>query len=162
VERGYPLSLNKLKSPSPKDDLCQVWSNLAQWFWRRFLNDPTPFLYFCEYLPFEEGLALYLNKLESSLPKDNLYQVWLNYAQWFWRRRFFFKNSIFFLFRYYLPLEKGDPFHLNKLESPPSKDDLCQVWLKLAQWFWRRSRKCKSLQTDRRTDRRTTDKGQSE
>jgi hypothetical protein len=29
---------------------------------------------------------------------------------------------------------------------------LCQVWLKLAQWFWRRSRKCKSLQTHRRTD----------
>ena len=28
--------------------------------------------------------------------------------------------------------------HLNKLESPSSKDSLCQVWLKLAQWFWRR------------------------
>jgi hypothetical protein len=26
---------------------------------------------------------------------------------------------------------------LNKLESPPPKDDLSQVWLKLAQWFWR-------------------------
>jgi hypothetical protein len=41
-----------------------------------------------------------------------------------------------------------------KLESPSPKDDLCQVWLKLAQWFWR-SRKCKSLQTDRRTERQT-------
>jgi hypothetical protein len=39
---------------------------------------------------------------------------------------------------YYLPLEKGTALHLNKLESPSSKDDLCQVWLKLAQWFWRR------------------------
>ena len=28
--------------------------------------------------------------------------------------------------------------HLNKLESPSSKNALCQVWLKLAQWFWRR------------------------
>jgi hypothetical protein len=64
----------------------------------------------------------------------------------------FFLNSIFLLFRYYLPLEKCDPLHLNKLEFPPPKDDLCQVWLKLAQWFWRGSRKCKSLQTDRRTD----------
>ena len=27
--------------------------------------------------------------------------------------------------------------HLNKLESRSSKDDFCQVWLKLAQWFWR-------------------------
>jgi hypothetical protein len=37
---------------------------------------------------------------------------------------------------------------LIKLESPLPKDDLCQVWLKLALWFWRRSRKCKSLQTN--------------
>ena len=27
---------------------------------------------------------------------------------------------------------------LNKLESPALKDALCQVWLKLAQWFLRR------------------------
>ena len=26
--------------------------------------------------------------------------------------------------------------HLNKLESPSPKDALCQVWLKLVQWFW--------------------------
>ena len=29
-------------------------------------------------------------------------------------------------------------YHLNKLESPSPKDALCQVWLKLAQLFWRR------------------------
>jgi hypothetical protein len=68
-----------------------------------------------------------------------------------------FKNfQRFLLFRYYLPLERGYPLPLNKLETPSPKDDLCQVWLKLIQWFWRRSRKCKSLQTDRRTDRRRT------
>jgi hypothetical protein len=27
---------------------------------------------------------------------------------------------------------------------------LCQLWLNLAKWLWRRSRKCKSLQTDGR------------
>ena len=27
---------------------------------------------------------------------------------------------------------------LKKLESPSPKDALCQDWLKLAQWFWRR------------------------
>ena len=27
---------------------------------------------------------------------------------------------------------------MNKLEPPLPKDALCQVWLKLAQWFWRR------------------------
>jgi hypothetical protein len=25
LENGYPLNLNELDSPSPKDDLCQVW-----------------------------------------------------------------------------------------------------------------------------------------
>ena len=29
-------------------------------------------------------------------------------------------------------------FHLNKLESSSTNDGLCQVWLELAQWFWRR------------------------
>ena len=41
-------------------------------------------------------------------------------------------------FRYFcnnLPLEMGWVLHLNKLESPSPKDALCQVWLKLAQWF---------------------------
>jgi hypothetical protein len=46
-------------SPPSKDDLCQFWLKLAQWFWRiRFLNDLTPFSHFCDYLPFEEDLAL--------------------------------------------------------------------------------------------------------
>jgi hypothetical protein len=68
--------MNKFQSPLPKDDLYQVWLILAQWFWRRrFLNDPTPFLHFCDYLPFEEDLALYLNKLDFPSSKDNLYQV---------------------------------------------------------------------------------------
>jgi hypothetical protein len=52
-------------------------------------------------------------------------------------------------------LEKGYPLPFNKLESPSPKNDLCQLWLKLVQWFWRRSRKCKSLQTDGQTDRQT-------
>jgi hypothetical protein len=79
-----------------------------------------------------------LNKLEFPVPKDNLYQVWLNLACWFWKRGFLKIFSVFLLFRYYLPLEKGYPLPLNKLESLSPKDDLCQVWLKLAQWFGRR------------------------
>ena len=31
---------------------------------KKILNDPTPFFHFCDYLPLEEDLALYLNKLE--------------------------------------------------------------------------------------------------
>jgi hypothetical protein len=43
-------------------------------FWiKRFLKDPTPFLHFCDYLPFEEDLALYLNTLGFPSPNNNLY-----------------------------------------------------------------------------------------
>jgi hypothetical protein len=34
-----------------------------------------PFSYISLIVPLEEGLTLYLNKLELSSPKDNLYQV---------------------------------------------------------------------------------------
>ena len=45
--------------------------------------------------------------------------------------------NVFSLFRNYLPLGKGVVLHLNKLEFPSPNDALCQVWLKLAQWFLR-------------------------
>jgi hypothetical protein len=63
-------------------------------------------------------LALYLDNLEFPSLKDNVYQVWLNLACWFWKR-FFKIFRAFLLFCSYLPLEKGNPLHLNKLESPP-------------------------------------------
>ena len=86
----------------------------------------------------EKGGTLHLNKLESPSPKGDLSQIWLKLAQWFWRRRLLEFVDVFSLFRIYLPLKKGRALHLNKLESPLPKDDLCQVWLKLAQSFWRR------------------------
>jgi hypothetical protein len=112
---------------------------------------PHPMFNFCDYLPFEKELAFYLNKLEFPSSKDNLYQVSMKSALWFLRRRFLNIFCVFLLFRYNLPLEKGTTLHLYKFESPPSKDDMCNVWLKLAQRFWR-SRKCKTLK-----DRWTTD-----
>ena len=108
-----------------------------------------------------------MNKLESPSPKDALCQVWLKLAQWFWRRRFFIFVNVFSLFRNYLPLEKGRTLYLNKLESPSPKDALCQVWLKLAQWFWRRRWKYEKFTTTTTmttttmtTTTTTTDNGQ--
>ena len=71
-----------------------------------------------------------------SSPKDALCQNCFKLAlsQWFWRRFLNFVN-VFFLFHNYLPLEKGGASHLNKLEYPSPKDALCQVLLKLVQWF---------------------------
>jgi hypothetical protein len=47
----------------------------------------------------------------------------------------------------YLPLGKGlsHSFEEKKIEFPSPEDDLCQVWLKLAVWFWRRFFKKKML-----------------
>ena len=76
--------------------------------------------------------------------------------QWFWRRRFL----KFCQFPNYLPLQKGVALHLNKLEFPSPIDALCQVWLKLAQLFWREDKNMESLWQWRQ--RPTTDKFRSE
>jgi hypothetical protein len=60
--------------------------------------------------------------------------------------------SVFLLFRYYLPLKKGYPLHLNKLESPPSKDELCQVCLN---WSSGSGEEVENVKVYRRTDRQT-------
>ena len=53
-------------------------------------------------------------------------------AQWFGRKRFSISSMyICYLVNIY-------PLHLNKLESPLPMDALCQVCLKLVQWFMRR------------------------
>ena len=54
------------------------------------------------------------------------------------KKIFKFRKCAFSLFHNYLPLEKGGALQWNKLKSPSPKDALCQVWLKLTQWFWRR------------------------
>ena len=42
------------------------------------------------------------------------------------------------LYSKYLPLQKGVALPLNKIEIQSFKDAVCQVWLKLTHWFWRR------------------------
>ena len=76
--------------------------------------------------------------LNTTINLNALCQVWLKMAQWFWRRRILKVFNVFLLFHNYLPFEKGMALHLKKLESPSPKNALCQVWLKLAHWFWRR------------------------
>ena len=139
LEKGGSLHLNKFESLLTKDTLCQVLMKLAQWFWRRrFFKNINVFSQFGNYLLLEKGGSLHLNKFESLLTKDTLCQVLMKLAQWFWRRRFLKNINVFSQFGNYFLLEKGGSLHLNKFESPLSKDTLCQVLLKLAQWFWRR------------------------
>ena len=83
-------------------------------------------------------MGINLNKLESPSPKNALCKYCLKWAQWFWRRIFLNFVNLFSLFRNYIPLKMGGALHLNEHESPSSKDALCQIQLKLAQWFWRK------------------------
>ena len=46
--------------------------------------------------------------------------------------------------------------------STSPKNALCQVWLKLVQWFWRRRWKCEKFMTTTTTTTTTTDKLRSE
>ena len=64
----------------------------------------------------------------------------------------FLNSSMYLHFCNYLHLEKGRALHLNKFESPSFKDALCQVCLKLAQWFCRRRRKCEKFRTKTMTN----------
>ena len=79
----------------------------------------------------------YLNKLESPSPKGALCQVWLKMSG-SGEEEFLILSMYFRLFRNYLPLEMYLVLHFYKLEFPLPKDALCQVLLKLAQWFWKR------------------------
>jgi hypothetical protein len=100
--------LNKLESPPPKDDLCQVWLKLAQWFWsRRFLNDPTPFSHFCNYLPLEEDLALYLNKLEFPSFKDECVPSLIEFGQLVLEKKIFKNFRCIFTLSLLSPLGEG-------------------------------------------------------
>ena len=129
-----------------------------------FLISSMYFRYFVIISSWKRTRPFIWTNLNSPSPKDALCQVWLKLIKWFWRRFLNFVN-VFFLYPFYLPLEKGRALYWNKLESPLPKDALCQVWLKLAQWFWRRRWKCEKFtdrRTDGRTDRHTTDDRWSE
>jgi hypothetical protein len=81
-----------------------------------------------------------LNSLHPT--QDNLYQVWLNLACWFWRRRFLKIFSVFYT------VSLLSPLHLNKLKSPPPPRMICAK----SEWFRRRCQKCKKFTMDRQTD----------
>ena len=121
------------------------------------------------YLPFEEGMTLHWNifeshllkdalfqehmkmvlilrfvksllKVESLSPKDVLCQFRLKLVQWYWRRKFKFRQCIFTssLFPFLSPDGKGLDRSFEQIRIPSPKDVFCQVWLKLTLWFWRR------------------------
>jgi hypothetical protein len=116
-----PLHLNKLESIPLKDNLCQVCLQMTLWLWRiKFVIGYTQFLHFCDSLPLEEDLVLYLkNKNEFPSHKENLYQVWLNLAGWFYRRVFFKFSMHFYSFAIISPWREAIPIIWTNLNSLP-------------------------------------------
>ena len=104
-------------------------------------------------------MALPLKKHINESFKDARCQDWLKLTHSFWRRKLKFYQVTFTLWQLSL-FEKGLTLHLNKLEFPPHKDAIYQVWLKSAQWFWKRL-KCEKF-TDKQIHRQTTDDRRSE
>jgi hypothetical protein len=76
-----------------------------------FFKKISVFLFFRYYLPLEKGNTLHLHKTEIPSPKDDLFQVSLNLAQWFCRRRFFLIIPPIFRFLQLYPLLR-EPDHL--------------------------------------------------
>ena len=82
--------------------------------------------------PLKKYVAFNLNKL------DSLGLVWMELDQWFRRRRLLNFVHVFSLFHFNVPWKRGMALYLYKLESPLPISALCQVWLKLVWWLWRR------------------------
>ena len=78
----------------------------------------------------------------------------------------FLISSMYFSFFVIIsPLKRASSFFWTNLNSLYQRMFLCQVWLKLAQWLWRRKWKCEKFtdgRTNRQTDRLTTDERWSE
>lgn len=90
------------------------------------------------------------NKLEQKLTKDVYIQASAFLVKWFFR--IFFKNANkIWMNLNYLPFKESVSLYFDKLSPSLLKNAFCKVWLKLAEWFWR---KCEHLTTP------TTDKGQ--
>ena len=83
-------------------------------------------------------MSLYLKTFDVHSVKIALCQVWLKLAKLFRRSRILNFVNVIFLSRNYLPLQMDVTLHLNNLEFLSSKDGFRQMWLILAQWFWRR------------------------
>ena len=81
-------------------------------------------------------MDLHFNKIESHSPKDVCAKFVLNRPGGSGEEDFLILSMHFRYFVIISPWKReGRALHLNKLESPSPKDALCQVWLKMAQWF---------------------------
>ena len=144
---------------SPKDAFYQVWLKLIQWFWRRRFLQCFFLHFFVIISPWKRVGPFIWTNVNPLHPRVLCVKFGWNWPIGSGEDFFYFANVVS-LFRNYLPLEKGGNHHLNKPESHLPKVALCQIWMKLAQWFWRRRWKCEKFKTTTTTTTTTTDNRQ--
>ena len=133
-----PLEKDKpFKYQSSKNALCQVWLKWALCFWRiKFLNFGNAFS-----LSFEQSWIHFTQGcFAQSLVEFDLFC------------RDDFKISLMY-FCYFLIIsarKRTGPLIWTNLNYFKLK--ICQVWLKMAEWFWRRRQKCEKFMTTKNTD----------
>ena len=136
LEKDRTLHFNKIESPLPKDDLCQVWLKLAKWFWKtRFFKIVKVFTIFCNYRPWKKEEPFILKNWISIIQGwfvSSLVEIGLVVL----KEKIFLNLSMYF--RKLSPIEKGRTTSFEQTQISLPKNDLCQVWVILAQWFWRR------------------------
>ena len=137
LEKGGARHLNKLE---PFTQGCFVPSlvEIGPVVLEKTLILSMYFRYFVIISPWKRAGPFIWTNLNPLHPRMLCAKFGWNWPSGSGEEDFLISSMYFSLFRYYLPLEKGRALHLNKLESPSPKNALCLVWLKLAQWFWRR------------------------
>ena len=135
-ERCGPLFV-KIWITSSKDALCQIWLKLSSSFKERIFNYFQYNFTISLLSPLWEGCGPSFEKSWIFSTQGCFVQSLVEIDVVVLNKKILKNFNIILLFCYYLPLEKGMAFHLNKLESPSSKDALCQVLMKLTLWFWR-------------------------
>ena len=102
-------------------------------------------MYFCYFVIFSPWKRAFFFKWTKWNPRHT--RIHCAQFDWNWPSRFWGEDFLkimsmyfrYFVISYHLPLEINETLHLNKLKPPLPTDAFCQVWLKLAKWFWRKS-----------------------
>ena len=127
------LQLNILESTSTKYALCQIWLKLAKWFWKNIWKFHQCIFTILKSFPLRKVGPFLLTELNPLHPRIICTKFGWNWPTGSGEDNFLKFVKVFLQFCNYLPYEKGGALYF-----PSPKDTLCQVWLKLAKWFWRR------------------------
>ena len=82
-------------------------------------------------------MVFHLKKLESPLTQECLVPRLVEIGSVVLEKKIFQIPRYFHYFIIISPWKRVGPFIWNKFEFPSSKNDLCQVWLNLAKWYFK-------------------------